>query len=210
MDIPMMISGITKENSMRKLAPTGAGPRQRDMPIAKATPNGTAMNMVMNDKRRLWISAARSSGLMNSAPDGSYRGCPHHHWVENPCQTEFDRPELNEITTAMSTGSSDHARYAHVAVARMCGRRQGLRHHPRSALVLLEGAGGTGPAFWRSTPARSPTVSLLGFSLPSQSPACSTPPEPSATRQATGPAPPPPGLPHPPPPPHRPPPPPSF
>src|SRR5215510_5196785 len=111
MDIPMMISGITNENSMRKLAPAGAGPRQRDMPIANATPSGTARNMVMNDKRRLWSSAARSSGLTNSAPDGSNLGCPHHHWMENPCQIEFDRPELNAIAMAMSIGSSDPARY---------------------------------------------------------------------------------------------------
>src|SRR5215470_19870628 len=114
-----MISGITKENSMRKLAPAGAGPRQLDIPIAKATPSGTAINMVRNDRRRLWIIAARSSGLTNSAPEGSALGCPHHHWVENPCQTEFDRPALNEIATAMSTGSSDHARYSHVTLARM-------------------------------------------------------------------------------------------
>src|SRR5215470_6490435 len=140
----MMISGITKENSMRKLAPAGAGPRQRDMPIAKATPSGTAMNMVRKDRRKLWISAVRSSGLTNSAPDGSYLGCPHHHWMENPCQTAFDRPALNEIATAISTGSSDHARYIHVAVARMRGRRQGFRHHPRGVLVLLNGAGGMG------------------------------------------------------------------
>src|ERR1700752_1888304 len=131
----MMISGITKENSIRQLAAAGAGPGQRDMPIAKATPIGTAMNMVRNDSRRLWISAACSSGLTNSAPVGSDGGCPHHHWVENPCKLEFERPALNEIATAMSTGSSDHARYAHVAVARMCGRRQGLRHHPRGVLV---------------------------------------------------------------------------
>src|SRR5215470_7049720 len=114
----MIISGITNENSIRKLAPPGAGPRQRDMPIAKATPIGTAMNIVRNDRRRLWIRAARSSGLTNSAPDGSNLGCPHHHWVEKPCQMEFDRPELNEIPMAMSTGSSDHARYIHVADAR--------------------------------------------------------------------------------------------
>src|SRR5215471_9350571 len=137
MDIPMMISGITKENNMRKLAPAGAGPRQRDMPIANATPSGTAMNMVRNDRRRLWISAARSSGLTNSAPDGSNFGCPHHHWNENPCQTAFDRPALNEIAMAMSTGTSDHARYAHVAAARMCGLRQGFRHHPSGDLVLI-------------------------------------------------------------------------
>src|SRR5215467_3002447 len=109
MDIPMMISGITKENSIRKLAPAGAGPRQREMPMAKATPIGTAMNIVRKDRRRLWINAVRSSGLTKSAPDGSNLGCPHHHWVEIPCQTEFDRPELNEMPTAMSTGSSDHA-----------------------------------------------------------------------------------------------------
>src|SRR5215469_8687151 len=126
MDIPMMISGITKENSMRKFAPAGAGPRQRNMPIAKATPIGTAMNMVRNDRRRLWISAACSSGLTNSAPDGSNRGCPHHHCMENPCQIEFDRPALNEMAIAMSTGTRDQARYVHVAAARMCGRRHGL------------------------------------------------------------------------------------
>src|SRR6266568_1222089 len=123
MDIPMMISGITKENSMRKLAPAGAGPRHRDMPIAKATPIGTAMNMVRNDRRRLWISAACSSGLTNSAPVGSDLGCPHHHWVEKPCHTEFDRPALNEIPIAMSTGSSDHARYSHVIIRNTTRKR---------------------------------------------------------------------------------------
>src|SRR5215813_13458143 len=158
MDIPMMISGITKENSMRKLAPAGAGPRHRDMPIAKATPIGTAMNMVRNDRRRLWISAACSSGLTNSAPVGSDLGCPHHHWVENPCQTEFDRPALNEIPMAMSTGSSDHARYAHVSVARAYGRRQGFRHHPRGVLVLLGEPAGPGPSPRRSTGGRSLTA----------------------------------------------------
>src|SRR5215472_12502988 len=160
MDIPMMISGITKENSMRKLAPAGAGPRQRDMPIAKATPIGTATNMVRNDRRRLWISAACSSGLTNSAPVGSLLGCPHHHWVENPCQTAFDRPALNEIPTAMSTGSSDHARYIHVTVPRMYGRRQGFRHHPRGVLVRVGEARGAGPALGRSTGGRALTVSL--------------------------------------------------
>src|SRR5215471_6549993 len=164
MDIPMMISGITKENSMRKLAPAGAGPRQRDMPIAKATPIGTAMNMVRNDRRRLWISAACSSGLTNSDPDGSELGCPHHHWVENPCQTEFDRPALNEIPMAMSTGSSDHARYSHVTLARMCGRRQGFRHHPRGVLARLAGARETGRSPGRSAGSRSLTVSLIGSS----------------------------------------------
>src|SRR5262250_1933424 len=166
MDIPMMISGITNENSIRKLAPAGAGPRHRDMPIAKATPIGTATNMVRNDRRRLWISAACSSGLTNSAPVGSDLGCPHHHWVENPCQTEFDRPALNEIPMAMSTGSSDHARYSHVTLARMCGRRQGFRHHPRGVLVPLEGAAGTGSSLRRPTWGRSLTFSLIGFSAP--------------------------------------------
>ena len=47
---------------------------------------------------------------------------------------EFDRPELNEIAMAMRTGSNDHARYIHVAVARMCGRRHGFRH-----LLVCEG-----------------------------------------------------------------------
>src|SRR5690349_15609940 len=162
MDIPMMISGITKENSMRKLAPAGAGPRQRDMPIAKATPIGTAMNMVRNDRRRLWISAAWSSGLTNSAPVGSDLGCPHHHWVENPCQTAFDRPALNEIPIAMSTGNSDHAIYIHVTEARMYGRRQGFRHHPSGVLLLREGARGADPSFRRPTGGRSLTVLLIG------------------------------------------------
>src|ERR687888_1186844 len=159
MEIPMMISGITNENSMRKLAPAGAGPRQRDMPIAKATPIGTAMNMVRNDRRRLWISAACSSGLMNSAPVGSDLGCPHHHWVENPCQTAFDRPALNEIPMAMSTGSSDQARYSQVTEARMYGRLQGFRHHLRGVLALREGASLAGPRLRRSTGGRSLTLS---------------------------------------------------
>src|SRR5690242_20600762 len=125
----MTISGITNENSMRKLAPAGAGPRQRDIPIAKATPIGTAMNMVRSERRKLWMSAACSSGLTKSAPVGSVLGCPHHHWVENPCHTEFDRPELNEMPMAMSTGSNDHARYTQVTAARTYGRRHGFRHH---------------------------------------------------------------------------------
>src|SRR5690348_6337589 len=168
MDIPMMISGITKENSMRKLAPAGAGPRQRDMPIAKATPIGTATNMVRNDRRRLWISAACSSGLTNSAPVGSDLGCPHHHWVENPCHTAFDRPALNEIPMAMSTGSSDHAIYSQVTLARMRGRRQGFRHHPRGVLVLQAGAGEPAPSLWRPAGGRSVTALLvIGSSAPS-------------------------------------------
>src|SRR5215470_3127196 len=176
-DIPMMISGITKENSIRKFAPAGAGPRQRDMPIANATPSGTAMNMVRNDRRRLWISAARNSGLTNSAPVGSNFGCPHHHWNENPCQTEFDRPALNEIPMAMSTGSSDHARYTHVAVARMWGLRHGFRHQPSGDLVLVR----TEPAASDCCPGRPAlgrvlTVSLIAVSAvsaPSLSRACS-------------------------------------
>src|SRR5262249_376532 len=168
MDIPMMISGITKENSMRKLAPAGAGPRHRDMPIAKATPIGTAMNMVRNDRRRLWISAACSSGLTNSAPVGSDLGCPHHPWVEKPGHTEFDRPALTEIPMAMSTGSSDHARYIHVTEARRCGRRQGFRHHPRGVLALLAGPRAEGPSFRRSTGSRSLTVLLIGSAAPSR------------------------------------------
>src|SRR5215831_11448151 len=190
----MMISGITKENSMRKLAPAGAGPRQRDMPIAKATPIGTAINMVRNDRRRLWISAACSSGLTNSAPDGSDVGCPHHHWVENPCQTAFDRPALNEIPTAMSTGSSDHARYVHVMVARRRGRRQGFRHQPSGVLVFLDRARGAGPSFWRSTPRRVLIVSLIDLFAPSRSAACSTASGSSGTRPGTGPERPPRGL----------------
>src|SRR5262245_35471525 len=138
MEIPMMISGITKENSIRKLAPAGAGPRQRNMPMANATPSGTAMNMVRNDRRRLWTSAVRNSGLTNSAPDGSYLGCPHHHWMENPCHIEFDRPALNEIPMEISTGSSDHARYIQVDVERMRGRRNGFRNTPRGVRVLTD------------------------------------------------------------------------
>ena len=109
-EIPMMISGITNENSMMKLAPAGAGPRHRSMPMANATPSGTAMNIVKSDRRRLWKSADRSSGLTNRAPDGSKAGWPHHHCSENPRHSAFDRPLLNEIPMAMSTGNKDQAR----------------------------------------------------------------------------------------------------
>src|SRR4051794_22828643 len=182
MDIPMMISGTTNEKSMRKLAPAGAGPRQRDMPIAKVTPMGTARNMVRNDRRRLWMSAACSCGLTNSAPDGSDLGCPHHHWVENPCQTAFDRPALNEIPMAMSTGSSDHARYIQVTEARTYGRRQGFRQDRRGALMALRVAGWSGSSFRRSTSVCWLTVSLIRFVAPLPYRGCSTASEASGRR----------------------------
>src|SRR5690348_5272268 len=115
-EMPMMISGITNENSMRKFAPVGGVPRQRSMPMAKVTPSGTARIMVSSDSRRLWINAACSSGFTNRDPAGAIEGWPNHHCRENPCHTLFDRPELKEKAIAIATGRIDHARYSHVAV----------------------------------------------------------------------------------------------
>ena len=37
-------------------------------------------------------------------------GSPQYQRIEKPCHIVRDRPSLNEKSTAMSTGSSDHSR----------------------------------------------------------------------------------------------------
>src|SRR2546422_9522395 len=182
--MPMMISGITNENSIRKLAPAGTGPRQRSRPMANATPRGTAMIIVLNDSFRLWIRAACNSGDTNSDPWGSLIGCPHHHCMENPCHTAFDRPELKAIPMAMATGRIDQARYSHVTPASTWGRRQGSRHHRETGFRRRGGALPDGD---------DPTLPVTTVSLtwpPERGPwiACSTASESSGTRLGTAPA----------------------
>src|SRR4029077_3029029 len=136
--IPMMISGTTNENIMRTFAPAAGRPCHRSMPMANSTPNGTAISIVRNDRRRLWISAECRSGFTKSDPSGWTAGWPNHHCSEKPCHTTFERPELKDNAIAINTGTSDHARYSHVTVARRWGFLQGSFHHlvnglPRSA-----------------------------------------------------------------------------
>ena len=52
---------------------------------------------------------------------------------ENPCSDDRDRPELNENSTAMATGASDHTMYSMVKTNSSRGFPHGfttaLRHH---------------------------------------------------------------------------------
>jgi len=50
--------------------------------------------------------AALSEGSLKRDANGS---CVHHR-SENPCQELLERPALNEKITAITTGSTDHAR----------------------------------------------------------------------------------------------------
>src|SRR5216110_624030 len=109
----MMSSGSTNDRSIWKLAVDEILPCHRSMPMAKATPMGTAINVVRPARRRVWNSALWRSGSCHTDRTGS----PKYQRHENPCHVLRDRPALNENRTAMATGRMDHARYIHVKVA---------------------------------------------------------------------------------------------
>src|SRR6266550_1763908 len=144
---PRMISGITNESSITKFAPAATLPRHRSIPNAKATPSGTAITIVLSESFRLWITAEWSSGSCRSESDGSV----HHHWRLNRWTELLDRLALNETAIAMTNGMMDHAMYPQVTVARIVGRRHGLRTHRRTNPPRTRGnARACGPLSMRS------------------------------------------------------------
>ena len=64
------------------------------------------MTVVSTERRTVWITAACSCGLCRTELTGSLK----YQRQEKPCQTDWDRPLLNENSTAMMIGASDHTR----------------------------------------------------------------------------------------------------
>src|SRR5215469_15968585 len=95
------------------------------MPIANATPIGTAISVVSTDSRTVWITAACSCGLCSTEFTGSLK----YQRQEKPCQADWERPLLNENSTAIAIGTSDQMRYSQVKPSRNHGCRHGLRQN---------------------------------------------------------------------------------
>src|SRR6201996_5946992 len=120
---PKISSGITNDSSITKLKLVGSGPRQRLMPMAKATPRGTAISVVRADRRMVWITAACSCGLCSTELVWSVT----YQRQENPCQALWDLPLLNENSTAIAIGTSDQTRYSQVKPSSSHGCPHGFR-----------------------------------------------------------------------------------
>ena len=97
------------------------------MPIANATPSGTAISVVSTDSRTVWITAACSCGLCSTELTGSLK----YQRQEKPCQVDCERPLLNENSTAIAIGTSDQIRYSQVKPSRNHGWPHGLRQGSR-------------------------------------------------------------------------------
>jgi hypothetical protein len=61
---------------------------------------------VRSERRKVCVIAVRKASSCQSESKGS----SYHHRIENPCHVLLDRPELNEKTTAITTGTTDHSR----------------------------------------------------------------------------------------------------
>ena len=128
---PKISSGMTKERIMTKLNEDEVTPRHRLMPIAKATPSGTAISVVYTERRSVCRTALCSAGLCRTDCNGSVT----YHRIEKPCQTLCDFPSLNENNAAIAIGTSDQMRYSQVNPSRNHGCRHGLRRGRGSRLV---------------------------------------------------------------------------
>src|SRR6201986_1835653 len=143
MATPKISSGMTNDSSMTKLNVLGSGPRQRLMPIANATPSGTAITVVRTDSRTVWITAACSCGLCSTELVWSVT----YQRQEKPCQALWDLPLLKENSTAITIGTSDQTRYSQVKPSRIHGWPHGLRRGSQrrrggaSGVVSAAGAG---------------------------------------------------------------------
>ena len=100
------VSGMTKDSSITKFAPSGSRPCHRSMPRAKATPSGTVIAVARTPSTRVWTSAVCSVSSCHTDRMGS----PQYQRNEKPCHKVRDRPALKEKSTAMITGSRDHTR----------------------------------------------------------------------------------------------------
>src|SRR5580658_3398932 len=137
---PKISSGMTKDRIITKLNVEGMYPRQRLMPSANDTPSGTAMIVVSTDSRTVWMTAACSAGSCRTELTGSLK----YQRQENPWKLACDLPGLNEISTAMTIGTSDQIRYSQVKPSRNHGCPQGFRRNRRR--TAWAGAAATGSA----------------------------------------------------------------
>src|SRR5215470_16209822 len=103
---PKISSGITKDKIMMKLNDAEVRLRHLLMPMANATPSGTAIRVVKTDSRTVCTTAARSSGLLST----EFTGSPKYQRQEKPWKKLCDLPRLNENRTASATGTSDQIR----------------------------------------------------------------------------------------------------
>ena len=107
---------------MRLFAPRDTRPRQRCSPIAIATPSGVAISIVSPASLSVLPSAVCSSSSCHTDA-----GSSQYHRIDIDWNAERLLPELNEIRTAISTGTSDHRTYSHVM--RREGSEPTTAHH---------------------------------------------------------------------------------
>src|SRR5580698_9502465 len=100
MATPKISSGMTYEKTMTKLKAVDVFVRQRLIPMAKATPRGTAMMVVRIESRMVCSTALRKRGLWKTELTGS----PQYQRVKKPCHTLCDLPLLKEKRTARPMG----------------------------------------------------------------------------------------------------------
>ena len=100
------VSGMTKDSSINALAVSGSRPRQRSMPIAKSTPSGTVMRVVITPSLIVCTTAVCRLASCHTDRIGS----PQYQRIEKPCHAVRERPSLNENSTATATGSNDQSR----------------------------------------------------------------------------------------------------
>ena len=74
--------------------------------MANSTPSGTVISVVSTPSLSVWTTAVCRLASCQTERTGS----PQYQRIEKPCQTVRDLPLLNENSTAMATGSSDHSR----------------------------------------------------------------------------------------------------
>ncbi|CAB4580340.1 unannotated protein [freshwater metagenome] len=137
---PKTSSGVTIGTIISVLAPVEVRLRQRCSPIAIATPIGVAISMQRPARRSVFHIAVCSVSSCHTDATGS----PQYQRNDGDWNADRLRPELSEMRTATSTGSSDHRTYSQVSNASQRARPWRLRNG-RGALIARPRAG---PASW--------------------------------------------------------------
>ncbi len=99
-------SGMTNEKIMTVLETREVRECQRSIPMANATPRGTAIRVVKKLSRTVWTTEARRAGSCST----EFTGSVTYQRREKPCQVLCDFPALNENRTARAMGRIDQAR----------------------------------------------------------------------------------------------------
>ena len=100
---PNTTSGVTIGSSISPFEALASLPRQRLSPMAMATPSGVVISMHSPASLSVFAIALRNASLCQIEPVGS----PQYHRNDIDWNDARLRPELNEMRTAMSTGTSD-------------------------------------------------------------------------------------------------------